>query len=122
MQLGLNSIGAIAGVALTFYFLMPMFKGQMEQIRALTKSILQHELRAESRSEAMLEKINNMGKQSEARHVALLERMDTMHNQHIESFKSLESELAESKKVAQDIYAFNLSKIKERRSMGGVES
>lgn len=141
-QLVMNSIGAIAGVALTFYFLMPLFKSQVEQAReqareqakaqveqakeqaeqsrALTKSVVQHELRAESRNVAMLEKMSNMEKQAEARNLALLEKMDSMQNQHIESFKSLRVELAESKKVAQDIYTFNLGRYKKGEAMGGV--
>ena len=104
IQLGLNSIGAIAGVALTFYFVMPLFNGLLEQIRALTKSTVQHEMRAE------------------ARHMALLVKIDNMQDQHVESFKSLGIELAESKKVIQDIYTYNLARIRNRKNYkGGVE-
>lgn len=70
-QLATNGLGAIAGVGITFYFLMPfvnkmfneMTKTQVEiknSLTQVTENMKQHDVRAEQRSQAMIDELRKL--------------------------------------------------------------
>lgn len=63
-QLITNSFGAIAGMALTFYFLMPfvnkMFAEMIRALTEITENMKQHDNRAEQRSQAIIDELRKL--------------------------------------------------------------
>lgn len=64
IQLLINSIGAILGVAVTFYFMMPLvtkiFNGYEKNIDAMAAAIQAHNIQAQQRHLGLLNKIDDV--------------------------------------------------------------